>query len=102
MWRNVPSKCEPDAGDELRRVSPQIPRIQLKRAYSAKFGVGFALLILIHEMGHFIDVKRRGLPAEMPVFLPGLGAYVQWQALGVSRETRVAAARVGVTCCLRR
>jgi len=56
--------------------------------YGAKFGVGFAILILIHEMGHFIDVKRRGLPAEMPVFLPGLGAYVRWQALGVSAETR--------------
>ncbi len=56
--------------------------------YGAKFGVGFALLILVHEMGHFIDIKRRGLPADMPVFLPGLGAYVRWSALGVSTETR--------------
>ena len=60
-----------------------------------KFGVGFAVLILIHEMGHFIDVKRRGLPAEMPVFLPGLGAYVKWQAMGVSRETRAAVSLAG-------
>src|SRR5262249_40133674 len=36
-----------------------------------KFGLGFAILILIHEMGHFIDIRRRGLPADMPVFLPG-------------------------------
>jgi Zn-dependent protease len=43
---------------------------------------------LIHEMGHYIDVKRRGLPVEMPVFLPGFGAYVKWQALGVSNVTR--------------
>ena len=43
--------------------------------YGFRFGVGFVLLILIHEMGHFIDIRRRGLPAEMPVFLPGLGAY---------------------------
>ena len=56
--------------------------------YGAKFGVGFALLILVHEMGHFIDIKRRGLPADMPVFLPGLGAYVRWRALGVSIRTR--------------
>ena len=42
------------------------------------------LLILIHEMGHYIEVKRRGLPADMPVFLPGLGAYVKWQGMGVS------------------
>ena len=63
--------------------------------FGAKFGIGFALLILIHEMGHFIDVKRRGLPADMPVFLPGLGAYVRWQALGVSLETRAAVSLAG-------
>jgi len=57
-------------------------------AFGMMFGVGFAALILIHEMGHFIDIKRRDLPAEMPVFLPGLGAYVRWQALGVPLETR--------------
>jgi len=56
--------------------------------FGAKFGVGFALLILVHELGHFIDIKRRGLPAEMPVFLPGFGAYVRWTALGVTLRTR--------------
>jgi Zn-dependent protease len=60
-----------------------------------KFGIGFAVLILLHEMGHFVDIKRRGLPAEMPVFLPGLGAYVRWQALGVPLETRAAISLAG-------
>ena len=64
-------------------------------AFGMMFGVGFAVLILIHEMGHFIDIKRRGLPAEMPVFLPGLGAYVRWQALGVPLETRAAISLAG-------
>jgi Zn-dependent protease len=64
-------------------------------AFGMLFGVGFATLILIHEMGHFIDIKRRGLPAEMPVFLPGLGAYVRWQALGVPLETRAAISLAG-------
>ncbi len=63
--------------------------------WGMKFGIGFAVLILLHEMGHFIDIKRRGLPAEMPVFLPGLGAYVRWQALGVSLETRAAISLAG-------
>ena len=63
--------------------------------YGPRFGLGFATLILIHEMGHFIDIKRRGLPADMPVFLPGLGAYVRWQALGVSLETRAAISLAG-------
>jgi Zn-dependent protease len=56
--------------------------------FGARFGIGFAILILVHEMGHFIEIKRRGLPAEMPVFLPGLGAYVRWTVLGVSTQTR--------------
>jgi Zn-dependent protease len=64
-------------------------------ASGVKFGIGFAVLILIHEMGHFIDIKRRGLPADMPVFLPGLGAYVRWQAIGVSLETRAAISLAG-------
>ncbi|MFZ0319223.1 MAG: site-2 protease family protein [Candidatus Sulfotelmatobacter sp.] len=64
-------------------------------AWGMKFGIGFAVLILLHEMGHFIDVKRRGLPAEMPVFLPGLGAYVKWQAMGVPLETRAAISLAG-------
>lgn len=63
--------------------------------YGVTFGIGFAVLILIHEMGHFIDIKRRGLPADMPVFLPGFGAYVRWHALGVSSETRAAVSLAG-------
>ena len=63
--------------------------------FGPAFGVGFAVLILVHEMGHYIDIRRRGLPADMPVFLPGLGAYVRWQALGVTRQTRAAISLAG-------
>ncbi|HEY6308736.1 MAG TPA: site-2 protease family protein [Candidatus Angelobacter sp.] len=63
--------------------------------WGPKFGIGFAALVLIHEMGHYIDIKRRGLPADMPVFFPGLGAYVRWQAMGVSLETRAAVSLAG-------
>jgi len=60
-----------------------------------KFGVGFAVLNLIHELGHYIDIRRRGLPADMAVFLPGFGAYVRWQAMGISLETRAAVSLAG-------
>jgi len=63
--------------------------------FGMKFGLGFAVLILLHELGHYIDIRRRGLPADMPVFLPGLGAYVRWKALGVSTETRAAISLAG-------
>jgi Zn-dependent protease len=63
--------------------------------YGFVFALGFAIQILIHEMGHYIDVKRRGLPADLPMFLPGLGAYVRWNAMGVSLETRAAVSLAG-------
>lgn len=63
--------------------------------YGPKFGVGFAVLILVHEMGHYIDIKRRGLPAEMPMFFPGFGAYVRWAAMGVSLATQAAVSLAG-------
>ncbi len=63
--------------------------------WGPKFGIGFAALILIHEFGHYVEIKRRGLPAEMPVFLPGLGAYVRWQAMGVTLDTRAAISLAG-------
>jgi Zn-dependent protease len=59
------------------------------------FGIGFAALVFCHEMGHFLAVKVRHLPVEMPVFLPGFGAYVRWRDLGVSLEGRCAIALAG-------
>jgi Zn-dependent protease len=41
-----------------------------------KFAVGFVLLILVHELGHYVEAKRQGLRPALPVFLPFLGAYV--------------------------
>ena len=52
-----------------------------------QFGLGFTLSILVHEMGHYISARRRGLKVDLPVFLPGLGAYVRWYSMGMSLET---------------
>jgi Zn-dependent protease len=51
-----------------------------------KFALGFTITIFIHEMGHYVAVKKRGLKVDMPMFLPGLGAYVRWYGMGFSRE----------------
>jgi Zn-dependent protease len=48
------------------------------------------LLIFIHELGHYIEAKREGLNPRLPVFIPFLGAYVQytrghpWQTVRVA------------------
>jgi Zn-dependent protease len=57
-----------------------------------QFGVGFVLLIFVHELGHFVEARRRGFNASWPVFLPFLGAYVAirdarmspWQSFWIS------------------
>lgn len=41
-----------------------------------KFGVGLVLLLLIHEMGHVIQLRREGVPASAPMFIPFMGAVV--------------------------
>jgi Zn-dependent protease len=46
----------------------------------------FMATMFLHEMGHYVAVKRRGLKADLPMFMPGFGAYVRWYNSGVSRE----------------
>lgn len=60
-----------------------------------KFAVGFTLSVMIHEMGHFVAVKRRGLRAELPMFIPGMGAYVRWWSKGISPEEVAAISLAG-------
>jgi Zn-dependent protease len=40
------------------------------------FGLGFAVLLLIHELGHVIWLRREGVRASLPVFIPFMGAFV--------------------------
>jgi Zn-dependent protease len=44
-----------------------------------KFGVGITLLILVHEMGHYVEARRQGLHPSLPTFVPFLGAYVSFR-----------------------
>lgn len=42
-----------------------------------KFGIVFVLLILVHELGHWITFRNFGIPVGLPFFIPGLGAFVK-------------------------
>jgi Zn-dependent protease len=44
--------------------------------YGWKFGTGFVIGIYIHEMGHVWMLRRFGLRASAPMFIPGFGAFV--------------------------
>ena len=38
-----------------------------------RFGVGVVLLILAHELGHYVEAQAAGLDPQLPVFIPFLG-----------------------------
>jgi Zn-dependent protease len=59
-----------------------------------KFAVGFVLLLLVHEMGHVLELRRQGVPASAPLFIPFLGAVVGMKQMphDAWREAEVALA----------
>jgi Zn-dependent protease len=58
-----------------------------------KFAVGFVALLFIHEMGHYIQLRREGVKPTGMLFIPFLGAAVGTRSLGGSA---LAEARVGL------
>ncbi len=58
-----------------------------------KFALGFVVLLLVHEMGHVIQLRREGIEASAPMFIPFLGAAVMAKSLG---DNATAEARVGL------
>ena len=46
-----------------------------------RFALGFVLLIFVHEMGHVVVLRARGIKAGWPVFLPFLGAFVSMKSM---------------------
>jgi Zn-dependent protease len=58
------------------------------------FAAGFVLLIFVHEMGHAVALRREGIPAGAPVFIPFVGAFVAMhgQPRDAAVEARVALA----------
>jgi Zn-dependent protease len=59
------------------------------------FGVGFVLLILIHELGHGYAIKRAGLTAGWPVFIPFFGAMISMKGMPRDRSQEAAIAYGG-------
>jgi len=60
-------------------------------AYALIFGwryaAGFVLLIFVHEMGHFIAARQRGLDVGAPTFIPFVGAWIALKEMPHDVET---------------
>jgi len=57
------------------------------------FALGVVVLLFVHEMGHVIQLRREGIKASAPTFIPFLGAFIAAKSLG---DNAVAEARVGL------
>jgi len=53
------------------------------------FAIGFVLLIFVHEFGHVVVLRREGIPAGAPVFIPFVGALIAMR--GMPRDAYVEA-----------
>jgi Zn-dependent protease len=65
-------------------------------AYALLFGwwyaVGFVLLMLVHEMGHYVAARRLKMNVGLPTFIPFVGAWIELkdQPLTVEQEAQIA------------
>lgn len=68
------------------------------------FAVGFVLLLLLHEMGHVLQLRREGIEASAPMFIPFLGAVVAMKSLpddaGAEARVGLAGPVLGSIACL--
>ncbi len=57
------------------------------------FAAGFVVLIFVHEMGHVLELRRQGVRASAPMFIPFLGAMVAMKEMPANA---LAEAKVGL------
>lgn len=59
--------------------------------YAINFGWAYAVgvvgLLFVHEMGHFVAARKRGLEVGAPVFIPFVGAWVALKTTDLDPET---------------
>jgi Zn-dependent protease len=60
-------------------------------AYGWKFALGLVLSIYVHEMGHVVQLRKYGIAATAPMFIPGFGALIRLKAYpsNVAQDARV-------------
>ncbi len=61
--------------------------------FGAKFALGLVLAIYVHELGHVVTLKKFGIAASAPMFIPGFGALVRLRQVP---ESPVEDARIGL------
>ena len=52
-----------------------------------RYAVGFMVLLFVHEMGHYIAARRKGLNVGLPTFIPFVGAWIELKDLPHDAQT---------------
>jgi Zn-dependent protease len=52
-----------------------------------RYAAGFIVLLFVHEMGHYIAARHRGLDVGAPTFIPFVGAWIELKQLPHDAET---------------
>ena len=55
--------------------------------YGWRYAIGFVALLLIHELGHYIAARQRGLAVGAPTFIPFVGAWIEMKDMPRNVET---------------
>jgi len=63
--------------------------------YGLPFAAGFVGMILVHEMGHYVAAKQRGLDVGLPAFIPFVGAWINLRQQPHDSETEAYIAYAG-------
>jgi Zn-dependent protease len=51
------------------------------RFYGWTYAAGFVLLLFIHEAGHYLAARQKGLAVGAPAFIPFVGAWIEMKDL---------------------
>ena len=52
-----------------------------------RYAAGFIVLLFVHEMGHYIAARHKGLNVGLPTFIPFVGAWIELKDLPHDAET---------------
>ncbi len=60
-----------------------------------KYAVGFVALLFLHETGHYIAARQKGLNVGLPVFIPFVGAWIELKEILLDPEIEAYVAFAG-------
>ncbi len=55
--------------------------------YGWRYAAGFIVLLFVHEMGHYLAARHKGLDVGLPTFIPFVGAWIELKQLPHDAQT---------------